>query len=133
VINWQLSKRQVLEVTKHSGNGTSVQTDVLSPADSLYGIFRYIIPTNHINACPFDSVFEFEVNNLNHDLEVLMRPCNVDTNQFVTPTLHALKREQNRYTIYMFRPLLECHHQGVLTSIDVVSFELVLNLLKPTG
>jgi len=100
MINWQLSKRQVLEVTKHSRNGTSVQMIVLSHADSSYGIFRYILPTNHINVSPFDSVIEFEGNTVNHILEVLIGPCTVDTIQFVKPTLHALKCEHNRYTIY---------------------------------
>lgn len=104
MINWQLSKRQVLEVTKHGRNGTSVQMIVLSPADSSYGIFRYFLSTNHINVSPSDSVIEFVANILNHILEVLIRPCTVDTIQFVQPTLHALKCDNNRYTIYwMFR------------------------------
>jgi len=107
MINWQLSKRQVLEVTKHSRNGTSVQMIVLSPADSSYGIFQYILPTNHINVSPFDSVIEFEGNTVNHILEVLTSSCTVDTIQFVKPTLHALKCEHNRFTIYrMFRHFL---------------------------
>lgn len=75
-----------------------MQIIVLSPADSSYGIFPYILPTKHINVC--DSVIEFEGDNVNHILEVLLRPCNVDTIQFVKPPLHALQCEHNRYSIY---------------------------------
>ena len=73
MINWRLSKRQVLEVTKHSRKGTSVQIIVLSPADSSYGIFRHVLPTNHTNVRPFDSVIEFEGNTVNRILEALVR------------------------------------------------------------
>jgi hypothetical protein len=115
MINWQLSKRHVLEVTKHSRNGTSVQIIILSPADSSYGIFRYILPTNHINVCTFDSVIEFEGSNVNRVLEVLIRPCNVDAIQFVKSNLHALKWEHNRYKIYyMFRHFLNAIIRGSL-------------------
>ena len=129
MIKWQLSKRQVLEVTRHSRNGTSVQIIVLSPADSSYGIFRYFLPTNHLNVCPFDSVIEFEENTVNHILQVLITPCNVNIIQFVKPTSHALKCEHNTYTIYyMFRHFLSAIIMESFTSVEVVSFELVLRV-----
>jgi len=71
MINWQLSKRQVLEGTKHGRNGTSVQINVLSPADSSYGTFRYMLPTDHKNIRPFDGVIEFEGNIVNNILGIL--------------------------------------------------------------
>jgi hypothetical protein len=42
--DWQLSKRRVLEVIRHSRNGSSAQIIEPSPVESSYEMFRHILP-----------------------------------------------------------------------------------------
>jgi len=54
----------------------------------------------------------------------------IGTIQFNGLTVRSLKCEYNRHTIPSHVSiLLECHHQGVLVSVKVVSFELVRNVM----
>ena len=75
MINWKLSKRRVLEVIRHSRNGSSVQIIAPSRDESSYEMFQDILPINQVNVCPFDSATEFEGNTANQVSETLIRPC----------------------------------------------------------